>query len=51
MDRPRQAGADNEVLAKQGIGDGIVPDACVLRVGEDGKTQWICDPEPEPAQA
>ena len=41
-------GEDAAELANQAIADGILPANCVLRVGEDGKTTYVCDPEPAP---
>ena len=39
-------GEDAAELAKQALADGILPETCVLRVGDDGKTTYVCDPEP-----
>ena len=44
-------GDDNAELAQEGIENGVVPENCVLRVGEDGKTSYVCDPERAPAAA
>ena len=44
-------GADNAELAQEGIENGVVPENCVLRVGADGKTSYVCAPEPAPAAA
>ena len=46
-----KAGADALELANEAIADGILPANCVLRVGEDGKTTYVCDSEPAPAPA
>ena len=45
-------GDDNAELANEAIADGrVLPANCVLRVGDGGKTTYVCDPEPEPAPA
>ena len=44
-------GEDAAGLAKEALADGILPETCVLRVGEDGQRTYVCDPEPEPAPA
>lgn len=41
----------DEELAKEAIQYEMVPPTCVIAVGPDGATRYICDPEPAPAAA
>ena len=41
----------DEELAREAIQYGMVPPTCLVAVGPDGATRYICDPEPAPAAA